>query len=231
MDFSPSLSPFSFSVPLFKAHFVLNVYFVVLYVFIIEFNVVICQEKSFHSELYVVLCCQGGINMEPINSRFKMIRKELKLSQEGLGNSLGLSKSGISNIENGMRNVTETHIRLLCSELNINEEWLRTGRGKMFVETDESILAEFTKEYKLDDLDRSIIEGYMNLSPEQRAVIKSYVMGVADKYAELDKKEKKSTSKVVTFAAHKDDDSDWTEEEEKEIDAFSKLADELNGDE
>lgn len=165
--------------------------------------------------------------MEHINSRFKLMRKELKLSQEGLGKVIGLSKSGISNIESGIRNVTDTHIRLLCSELNINEEWLRTGKGDMFLETDGSIMSELVKEYKLDDTDRSIVEEYMKLSAEHRAVIKNYIADVATQFTSQ-KKDQAKHNKVVTFAAHKDDDSDWTEEEKQEIDAFSKLADELN---
>ena len=41
-----------------------------------------------------------------INDRFKELRKALGLSQEEFGNKIGLSKSGISNIESGTRNVT-----------------------------------------------------------------------------------------------------------------------------
>lgn len=73
---------------------------------------------------------------ENINYRFKQLRETLKKSQEEFGKIIGISKSGISDIENGRRNVTEQHIIMLrnCREFSINEEWLRTGQGEMFIE-------------------------------------------------------------------------------------------------
>lgn len=65
--------------------------------------------------------------METINERVKEVRKRLHLSQEEFGNKIGFSKSGISNIENGIRNVTAKHIKLICSIFQINESWLMTG--------------------------------------------------------------------------------------------------------
>lgn len=57
----------------------------------------------------------------------KEIRKRLNLSQEEFGNRIGLSKSGISNIEKGTRNVTSKHIKLICTIFDVNESWLTTG--------------------------------------------------------------------------------------------------------
>jgi transcriptional regulator with XRE-family HTH domain len=65
--------------------------------------------------------------MNPINERVKELRLKLKMSQSDFGKAIGLSKSGISNIENGTRAVRENHIKLLCSTFNVSETWLRTG--------------------------------------------------------------------------------------------------------
>ena len=67
------------------------------------------------------------ILLKDINLRVKEIRNKFQLSQEDFGNKLGLSKSSISNIENGTRNVTKKHIKLICTIFNINELWLTTG--------------------------------------------------------------------------------------------------------
>ena len=48
-----------------------------------------------------------------MNSRIKELRKSLDKSQEEFGKILGLSKSGVSEIEAGRRNVTEQHIIML----------------------------------------------------------------------------------------------------------------------
>lgn len=50
------------------------------------------------------------------------------MSQEAFGKRIGLSKSGISNIENGTRTISDTHIKIICSTFGISEEWLRTGK-------------------------------------------------------------------------------------------------------
>ncbi|WP_195269928.1 helix-turn-helix transcriptional regulator [Eubacterium sp. 1001713B170207_170306_E7] len=68
-----------------------------------------------------------------MNKRIFELRKKLKLNQEDFGAKIGLSKSAISSIEKGDRNVNERHITMICSEYNVNETWLRTGIGEMFV--------------------------------------------------------------------------------------------------
>ena len=49
-----------------------------------------------------------------INERIRQLRKEeLGMNMEQFGKLLGLSKSGVSEIESGRRNVTEQHIQML----------------------------------------------------------------------------------------------------------------------
>lgn len=73
-----------------------------------------------------------------MNERFKELRKALGLTQSEFGKILGLSTSGISDIESGRRNVTEQHLIMLSNYKKkiINIEWLRTGDGEMFVKMD-----------------------------------------------------------------------------------------------
>ena len=80
-----------------------------------------------------------------MNERIKLIRLELGLSQEKFGKPIFLKKSGLSLIENGKNAVTEQVIRAICREYNVNETWLRTGEGEMFLKSNrDELLAEFT---------------------------------------------------------------------------------------
>ncbi len=72
-----------------------------------------------------------------MNGRVRKVRKELNLTMEKFGSKLGVTRTAISNIENGNRSVTEQMLRLICKEYNVNEEWLRTGNGNMFAEIDK----------------------------------------------------------------------------------------------
>lgn len=73
-----------------------------------------------------------------MNERFKELRKALGLTQSEFGKILGISTSGVSDIESGRRNVTEQHLIMLSNYKKkiINIEWLRTGDGEIFVKMD-----------------------------------------------------------------------------------------------
>ena len=72
--------------------------------------------------------------------RVKAICKAKEMSMEQFGERIGnISKSTISNIENGNRNLTDLMLKSICSEFNVNEDWLRTGAGgpeNMFIPED-----------------------------------------------------------------------------------------------
>lgn len=80
-----------------------------------------------------------------MNERIKELRKTLGLTLEKFGEHIGLKKSAMSLIENGKNNITEQVFKSICREFNVNEEWLRTGEGDMFLELDRhKEIADFT---------------------------------------------------------------------------------------
>lgn len=105
------------------------------------------------------------------NERIKELRKSLKLSQEEFGEAIGLTKSSISNIEKGVRNVTDQHIKLLVSAFNVNDHWLRTGEGgetNIFVQPATFSLDEEAKKNNLSELEIAIMRSYMSLDRAAR---------------------------------------------------------------
>lgn len=114
-----------------------------------------------------------------MNERLIQLRNYLHLSQEELGSRIGLSRFTISNYESGKRTITNRVIADLCREFNVNEHWLRTGEGEMLQDSNKSILGELTARFKLDDLDIRILEAYLKLPTQQRAVIKNFIAGIA----------------------------------------------------
>lgn len=121
--------------------------------------------------------------MLEINKRFIVLRKELGLSQRKIGESIGLSNSGISNIENGIRSVTEQHIKLLCAEFDVNEEWLRTGEGEMFVAKTSFSLDDYAKQNKLSSLEIDIIKSYMEVDPSVRKGVMNYFKDIFSQHS------------------------------------------------
>ncbi|MBO7197719.1 MAG: helix-turn-helix domain-containing protein [Tidjanibacter sp.] len=64
--------------------------------------------------------------------RIRQIRKELSLTGEQLAALLGVGKSALSMIETGRTALSERNKNILVQELNVNPDWLDTGRGEMF---------------------------------------------------------------------------------------------------
>ena len=79
-----------------------------------------------------------------VNERVKQLRKTLDLTMEKFGEKIGVKKSAISLIESGKNSLTEQMIKSICREFDVDEEWLRTGTGSMFIErTRDEEIANF----------------------------------------------------------------------------------------
>lgn len=67
-----------------------------------------------------------------MNERIKMIRKALNMTQEQLAQRLGIGKAALSMIETGKTGLSSRNRNILIQELNVNPEWLESGKGEMF---------------------------------------------------------------------------------------------------
>lgn len=123
-----------------------------------------------------------------INKRFRELRKMCKKSQEEWADIMGLSRSGIADIEAGRRNVTEKHIRLLSIESidgkYINEDWLRTGDGDPFKKlTRNQVITDFAADLiKEDDSFKSrLIEALAKLGDDDWEALEKLAKKLANK--------------------------------------------------
>lgn len=76
-----------------------------------------------------------------IGERVRAIRKEKKLSQEAFGEQLGITGSGVSNLESGRRGMTDQMLKSICREFNVEYMFLVDGEGEMFVDGDDDALS------------------------------------------------------------------------------------------
>ena len=106
-----------------------------------------------------------------IGERIKILRKEKNLSMEDFGAVIGMGKSAVSR-------TTDQTIRSICREFGVNEHWLRTGEGEMFEQTRETVLDKLCAEYDLGAEHRAIVEGFLDLTPQDRDVVLKYFHNV-----------------------------------------------------
>lgn len=110
-----------------------------------------------------------------MKSRVYEIRKSLNMSQEQFGIKLGVTKTSISKMELGTYGVTDTMAKLICSTYNVNEEWLRTGKGEMFNNNDENELAGLMGQLlKEDQYKKRFIKAMLKLTPEQWEQVREF---------------------------------------------------------
>lgn len=85
-----------------------------------------------------------------MNERIKNLRKSLNMTQEEFSKRIGLSRNFIAQVEIGTKTPSERTISDICREFEVNDEWLRTGEGEMFIQKSKEeqlgeMLAEITK--------------------------------------------------------------------------------------
>ena len=114
-----------------------------------------------------------------INGRVKAVRNQLDLTQIEFGSKTGISQGHLTSIENGKRTVTEKTLKVICATFGVNEEWLRTGKGEMFIENDNALIEQLAKQYNLDAFSRRFIETYVGLPEAQKKSIKKFACAVA----------------------------------------------------
>ena len=77
-----------------------------------------------------------------MGGRVKLIRKALGITQEQLAQRLGVGKTALSMIETGKARLSTRNRNILVQELNVNPNWLETGKGEIF-NADPALSASF----------------------------------------------------------------------------------------
>jgi transcriptional regulator with XRE-family HTH domain len=86
-----------------------------------------------------------------MNERIKSLRKELGLNQTDFGARIGVKQGTITGYETGIRVPSDAIILDICDKFSVNQYWLETGEGEMFVETTrEEEISSFLADVQMD---------------------------------------------------------------------------------
>lgn len=114
-----------------------------------------------------------------IGDRVKELRKVLGMTQEKFADRIGLKRNSVAQIELG-RETSDQTIFAICREFRVNEEWLRTGAGDMFVPSPASIVDELAEEYHLCPEAQAMVEKFITLDPAAQLAVFDYMCAVVD---------------------------------------------------
>lgn len=113
-----------------------------------------------------------------IHDRIKYIRTDLRLSQEAFGESLGVSRDVINNMERGRPEAKDYMLKLICKTYRVNYFWLTEGVGDPYLSPPDILSDEVIQEYHLKDDDKEIIEHYIKFDPEKRELLKKLLVNI-----------------------------------------------------
>ena len=121
--------------------------------------------------------------MENINSRIGILLDKLKITKTAFAESLKVSQQYISKLTKE-GNPSNLLIDDICKKYSVNEEWLRTGRGEMFValnEEDEYMRAATEISASGDEFAMRAIIEYWKLDEQSKQLFRDFLSRIATK--------------------------------------------------
>ena len=118
-----------------------------------------------------------------IGERIKQLRKELGMTQEKFADRIGLKRNSVALIELG-RETSDQTIFAICREFRVNEEWLRTGAGEMFIPSPETVVDKLAEDYRLCPEAKAMVAQFITLDPEAQLAVFKYMCAVVDEIRE-----------------------------------------------
>ena len=89
-----------------------------------------------------------------MKERLKQLRKTLGLTQQEFADKIGSKRNTIAKYETNTNTPSAAVISLICREFDVNEIWLKTGEGEMFVSlTRDEEISRFVGETLSDESD------------------------------------------------------------------------------
>ncbi len=120
-----------------------------------------------------------------MNERLRKLRKTLDLTQQAFADKLGIARGNIGAYEVGKNALSDAVISLICREFDVNENWLRTGEGEMFIElTKEEEIASFIGGVLRDEDDsfkKRLISGLAALDETGWEVLENFLNSIQKK--------------------------------------------------
>lgn len=103
-----------------------------------------------------------------MEARLKAVRKAVGLTQQEFADRLGIKRGAVANYEIGRNDPIDAVISLICREFGVNETWLRTGEGEMFMRAPTDIVSEVAEKLGLNEFEQLILNAYVKLPKQLR---------------------------------------------------------------
>lgn len=125
--------------------------------------------------------------------RVRTLRKELSLTQSDFGKRVGVGKTAISKIEKNENSLTDRMFNSICREFNVNEDWLRSGDGDMFLPFEDDVAEMVSQLLEVSnpfyDLILDMMVSFNELDDKGKQAICDYTALLAERMAKRKKED------------------------------------------
>ena len=118
--------------------------------------------------------------MSTIGERIDLLIKQKEKNRSKFAERIGVTPAYVTMLIAGKNEPSDLVITAICREFRVNEEWLRTGAGDMFVSTPASIVDELAEEYHLCPEAQAMVEKFITLDEETQLAVFDYMCAVVD---------------------------------------------------
>ena len=120
-----------------------------------------------------------------IGERIRKLRKNLDLTQREFGERINLKSNSVALIEGG-RNTSDQTIATICREFDVNEKWLRTGEGEMFIPAPTTELDALASRYPhMTHETYVLVEKLVNLPKASQDIITGFMREVVEGFGDV----------------------------------------------
>lgn len=121
-----------------------------------------------------------------MKERLRILRKHLKLSQGDFAKELGLSLSGIYQMEAGAHPVSEKTVDAVHRVFGVRREWLVRGEGEMFMPNrcNTYTMCVVGNRYEKSPIFHEILDYYAQLTNDEKDMLERFLYGFSQKVRE-----------------------------------------------
>lgn len=115
---------------------------------------------------------------DTIGMRIGALIASLGIRKVRFAERIKVDQAYVTQLTNGKRNPSDRLIDTICREFNVNEAWLRTGEGEMFVQLpkNEALAAQIQEFLQggTDSFRERLVSLLLRLTPEQWGALEGY---------------------------------------------------------
>lgn len=118
-----------------------------------------------------------------MHERISKLIQELKIKKVEFATAIGVSQPFVSELCSGAKLPSDRTISDICRVYHVNESWLRTGEGDMFLDLPpDKELDDIFAQIKMSDDNtiKAIIRAYWKLPDVHKAVIRQLIDDIAE---------------------------------------------------